>query len=122
MKRTGPTKQETREIIVGLEKTGKSTSKQIWKDLAEKLNRATRQRSKVNVFQLNKLAKKNKGKILVVPGKVLGTGSIDEVIEVACLSCSDSAREKIESMEGKVIELSSLVNSKTEAKKMVIIQ
>jgi len=119
---TGPTKQETRTLIVDLEKYGKKSGKKVWKTIANNLNKSTRNRAKVNVYHLNKLAKKQKNKTFVVPGKVLATGFVDEKIEVACLDYSEKAKEKIMEQKGKIISLKELINEKTKEEKMVIIK
>ena len=59
--------------------------------LAQKLSSSTRKQSKVNLDELNKL-KENK---VIVAGKVLGKGSIQKKIEVAALSFSKQAEEKL---------------------------
>ncbi|MCR4335016.1 MAG: 50S ribosomal protein L18e [archaeon] len=115
-------KKSTKELIVSLEKHGKKTKKKIWKSLAERLAKPTRIRAKVNVDKLNKLAKKQKGKIFVVPGKVLAMGVIDMQLNVACFEYSAKAKEKIESQKGKIISLTELIESKPKESEMVIVQ
>ena len=66
-------------------------------------------------------AAKNAGKTIVVPGKVLATGVAGAKIEVACISCSAAARQKIVKAGGKVISIKQLAQAKPEASKMVII-
>ena len=122
MKRTGPTNENTKEIIVAFEKQAKKTDKTVWKDIAKRLKKPTRIRAKTNVFALEKIAKKNNGKILVVPGKILAAGEINSKVDVACLDCSEKAKEKIEAQKGKVMTLTELVESKADVKKMVIVQ
>jgi len=120
--RTGPTKQETRDTIVKLEKYGKKTKKAVWKDLAKRLKKPSRIRAKINVYRLNELAEKNKDKILVIAGKVLAKGNIEKKIEVACFTYSEKAKEKIIANKGTIISLTDLIDKKISADKMVIIQ
>ncbi len=120
--RTGPTNEMTREIIVDLEKEGKKTGKKVWGEIASRLSKPTRSRAEINVYSLNVLAKKNEGCILVVPGKVLATGSADTKIDVACFACSEKARKTIHGAKGKVMNLKELIESKTASNKMVIVQ
>ncbi len=115
-------KKSTKELIVSLEKQGKKTKKNVWKSLAKRLAKPTRIRAKVNVDKLNKLAKKQKAKVFVVPGKVLSMGFIDTKIEVACFNYSEKAREKIEEQKGKVLSLSELIDAKPKESEMVIVQ
>jgi len=120
--RTGPTKQETRDTIVKLEKYGKKTKKAIWKDLTKRLKKPSRIRAKINVYRLNELAEKNKDKILVVAGKVLAKGNVETKIEVACFNYSEKAEQKINAKKGNIMLLTDLIDKKISADKMVIVQ
>jgi len=115
MKRTFPSKESTRKLIIALEKKGKKDKAGVWLGIAGKISSPTRIRAKVNLWKLSKLAAKNKGKLLVVPGKVLGTGELENSAEVAAFSFSDSAKKKIEKVKGKVISLQELIESKAKA-------
>jgi len=119
---TGPTKQETRTIIVDLEKYSKKSGKKIWKTIAKTLGKSTRNRARVNVYHLNRLSKKQKDKTFIVPGKVLATGDVDGKIEVACLGYSGKAKEKIEKQKGRILTLKELIEEKPKAEKMVIVK
>ena len=120
--KTGPTKQETRDTIVKLEKYGKKTKNPIWKDLAKRLKKPSRIRAKINVYKLNKLAEKNKDKIFVVAGKVLAKGNIETKIEVACFNYSEKAEQKIIAKKGTIMLLTDLIDKKINANKTVIVQ
>jgi len=120
--RTGPTNKSTRELIVDLEKAGKKLDKKVWGEIAYRLSAPSRRRAQINVYKLSILAKKNKGRILVVPGKVLSNGKVDGLIEVACFSISAKAKEAIEEAKGKVMSLKDLIESKAASNKMVIVQ
>ncbi|MFH1390684.1 MAG: 50S ribosomal protein L18e [Candidatus Diapherotrites archaeon] len=115
-------KKSTKKLIVSLEKQGKKTKKAVWKSIAERLAKPARIRAKVNVDKLNKLAKKQKDKIFVVPGKVLSMGEINTKIEVACLDYSEKARKKIEAHKGKILSLTELIEAKPKESEMVIVQ
>ena len=119
---TGPTKQETRIIIVDLEKYSKKSGKKIWKTIAKTIGKSTRNRPVVNIYHLNKLAKKQKDKTFIVPGKILATGDVESKIEVACLNYSEKAKEKIEKQKGKILTLKELIEEKPKADKMVIVK
>jgi len=119
--RTGPTKKATRELIVSLEKLGKSSKKGFWGEIARRLSAPSRRRVEVNVYELNGLAKRNEGRMLVVPGKVLAKGSADTEINVACLACSEKARKTIEAAKGKVLTLRELSTSKIDKPNMLVI-
>jgi len=119
---TGPTKQETRTIIVDLEKYSKKSGKQIWKRIAEELSKGSRRRAKINLYQLNVIAKKNKDKTFIVPGKVLGTGVVDGKVDVVCLDYSENAGKKVAQQKGKIFTIKEFLGTKPKADKMVIVK
>jgi len=118
----GPTKKETRDLIIKLEKKSKKAGKAFWKDIAKRLAKPSRGRASVNVYKLEAIAKKNNNKVLVVPGKILATGNIETKIVVAGLDCSEKARKKIETAKGKVMSIEELLESKEKESNMVIVK
>ena len=97
--------------IIQFEKHFKKTKKPVWKDLAKILKKSRRQRTSLNIWKLEKLAKKFSGKTLVVPGKILGSGTLTEKIKVYALEYSDSAIKKINS-KGQALIISEVVKEK----------
>ncbi len=83
------------------------------KNLGKRIGKSRSHRAEVNVGKISKLTKK--GDSIVVPGKVLGTGSIDHAVTVAAMRFSESARRKIEAAGGKAMAI-----EKLEAKARVI--
>ncbi len=104
-----------------MKKTSNERKERIWRDLAERLSKPRRVLPAVNIAKINLLAVKNKGKLLVVPGKVLGKGELSKKVEVAALEFSASALTKINS-NGKAMSLVELLNSKRKASEMVIVK
>ena len=93
MKRTGPTNEYTRNLIQELKKHSSSQKTNFWKSIASNLEKSTRQRRKVNLSKINKLTKENE--IIIVPGKVLGSGNLTKKVTVAAFQFSDTAKDKI---------------------------
>ena len=93
MKRTGPTNPELAKLIEDLKKLSLDEKAPIWKRIAKDLAKPTRQRRVVNISRLNRFSKPKE--IIIVPGKVLGTGELGHEITVAAWQFSDSAKEKI---------------------------
>ncbi|MDO8627167.1 MAG: 50S ribosomal protein L18e, partial [Candidatus Diapherotrites archaeon] len=83
MKRTGPTKESTRKLAVGLEKQSKKSKKNIFRRIADEITKPTRHRVEVNLWKLNLMSKQFQGKTLVVPGKILSYGKLENPITVA---------------------------------------
>jgi large subunit ribosomal protein L18e len=73
----------------------------IWRELAKRLEAPSNNYAKVNLSQLNRHT--NPGDVVIVPGKVLGAGSIDHPISIGAPSFSDSARSKILTAGGTVL-------------------
>jgi len=57
----------------------------------------------VNLSRLNRHTKE--GETVVVPGKVLGAGSIDHPLNVAAFAFSEKARSKILRARGKCLSI-----------------
>ena len=67
-------------------------------------------KTQVNVGKIAKHAKK--GDIVLVDGKLLGSGKISFPVTVYTLSTTKAAREKIEKANGKVLKTSELKTKK----------
>ena len=122
MKRTGPTKESTKETILKLEKYGKANKQNIWLVLAKQLAKSTRERTKVNLWKFTNQKDKLSGKIVVIPGKVLGDGMIDFPVNVAALSFSEKAKQKIADNKGKTLTLKDLMEMKPKASELMIMK
>ena len=101
MKRTGATNENLKGLVKDLKKSSYSQEAGIWKRVASDLEMPSRQRRVVNLSRLNRFTKDNE--TVVVPGKVLGAGSISHSIVIAALAFSENAKEQIEKAKGKCI-------------------
>ncbi len=122
MKVTGPTELSTQVLIRKLEKLGKSSGKAVWLDLAERLGKPRRIRPSVNLWKLEKMAKKFSGKILLVPGKVLSYGQLNSALTVCALEFSAEASRKISEHKGKALPLDEFISKPADANAIVIIK
>lgn len=116
-------KLETIKLVASLEKAGRVTKKAIWKDLAERLQAPTRNKVVINVEKINYLAKKFKGKTLIVPGKILSQGELTEKVSVVAVTASELAQKKINS-SGKFVTLAEYSKNpaKIEVNKTIIVK
>ncbi len=121
MKKTGPTREATRKLVVQLEKYGKANKQRIWIDVSKVVAKPRRSRITVNLWKIGKLAAKFKGKILVVAGKVTSVGKT-EGVNVAAKEFSERALVKIKEGGGKAFTLSELMEAKPKASDLVIIK
>lgn len=115
-----PEQKKSHKISVSIKKHGKG--KKIFRDIAERISGSRKNLAKVNLWKLEKLAKTQKGKILVVPGFVLGEGEVSVPLTVAAYSFSKNAAQKIRDAKGKAISLEELAKEKEKTSSMVIIK
>ncbi|MFH0897510.1 MAG: 50S ribosomal protein L18e [Candidatus Bathyarchaeota archaeon] len=91
----------------------------IWRTLAEKLEKPKHSRCAVNLSRINRYTKD--GETVTVPGKVLGSGTLDHKVSVAAFSFSEEARRKVEAAGGKCLIFSDLVKKNHKGKDLKII-
>ncbi len=95
------------ELIRFLRRKANEVGARIWRDVAERLEKPRSRRAEVNVSRINRYT--GPGDVVVVPGKVLGAGSIDHPVCVAAFAFSANARRKIEAAGGECISIRELV-------------
>ena len=122
VKRTGPTSKNTKTLAIDLGKHAMQSKHAIYGVLSEALLSSTRTRAEINLHRLEQLATLHKGKILVVPGKILATGEITLPVEVAAFRYSASAKNKITAAKGKILSLQQLIEQKIPANKLVLVK
>ncbi len=110
--------QEMEELKQLLRKTSKEKGVNIWKRVAEDLDKPTRNRINVNIYKLSSNTKKDE--TVIVPGKVLGMGELSHSVNVAAYSFSEEAMKKINT-KGKALNIRDLVKNNPEGKKVRII-
>ncbi len=119
MKRTGATNPLLQELIGELKKRANEQSVNLWKRVALDLEKPTRQRRVVNLSRINRYTEENE--VIVVPGKVLGTGSLNHKLTIAAFQYSDGAKEKLEKSKSTVVSLLELSKESPSGKKIRII-
>lgn len=107
VRRTGPTNIVLRKLIRKLKKAANEHNAPIWDYVAELLGRPARKRVVVNVSRINRYAEV--GETVIVPGKVLGAGTLEKPVNVAAFSFSFSAAEKIKQAGGRVMSIEDLL-------------
>lgn len=114
-------KLETQKLIASLEKTSRKTKKRFWKNIAEIINKPTRNKININLSKLDEMGEKFKGKTIVVPGKILSNGEIKNKIKVIAIEASEKAKEKVNS-KGELILLKDFISEKVNVKDLVIVK
>jgi large subunit ribosomal protein L18e len=119
MKKLRTTNPELIKLIRLLRKQSNENKANIWRDIAEDLAKPRRNRLTVNLSRLNRHTQKND--VVIVPGKVLGAGTIDHPVTVAALAFSERAREKILAARGKCLSFSGLIKKNPKGSNIKII-
>lgn len=106
-------------LIRALKKASQESGAKIWRDIADRLSCSRKGRVAVNLSRLNRHTKK--GETVVVPGKVLGAGSIDHPLNVAAFTFSERARLKIRRARGKCLSILKLMEKNPKGTNVKII-
>ncbi len=106
-----------RKLIEDLKKKSSEENVKIWKRIATDLERPTRIRRIINISKLDRYTKKDD--VVVVPGKVLGSGELGHSVTVAAFTFSDQARDKINKV-GKTLSLNDLLKTNPKGKNVRI--
>jgi len=106
VRKTKSTNPELTGLISFLKKQSREEGANIWLDVAGYLAKPSRKRITVNLSQLSRHAKKNE--VIVVPGKVLGTGTIKHPITVAAFDFSATAKNKLKAAKAKHLSIPEL--------------
>ncbi|MCX8186807.1 MAG: 50S ribosomal protein L18e [Sulfolobales archaeon] len=119
MRRTGPTNIMLRKLIKELKKASNKYKAPVWDYVADLLSKPSRDRVVVNLGRLNRYV--SDGDVVVVPGKVLGVGSLNKKITLAVASISLSAADKVKASGSRLMHIRDLLNEDPEGKGVKVI-
>ena len=91
-----------------------------WFKIAQILSASTRQYSSVNLGQIDKVSKQ--GEIIVVPGKVLSSGSLTKKVRIASLGISAEAKDKLKETKSEYVYLAKEIQSNVKAEGVRVIR
>jgi len=117
--KTGPSNEHLVQLIQELRKVCATQKAALWGRIADDLSRATRQRRAVNVSRINRSTAANE--IVIVPGKVLGSGMVDHSVTVAAFAFSTSAKQRIQEAKGKTLSIPELLKQNPQGKNIRIL-
>jgi large subunit ribosomal protein L18e len=120
VKETKSTNPELIKLIRFLKKQSNENEAKIWRDVATHLAKSRQRRARVNLSRINRHTKKSD--IVVVPGKVLGAGTIEHTVTVAALNASKRAKEKLTTAKAKFLSIPELVEKNPKGSKIKIIR
>ena len=107
MKNTLKTDPNLVALINDLKRETRDGNAAIWRDIALRLERPSRNWAEVNLSKLERNVKD--GDVVIVPGKVLGAGNLNKKVTVAAFRFSASAAKAIENAGGKKLTIAELV-------------
>jgi len=118
-KRIKSTNPELLRLIRFLRKKSRENEAAIWRRIAEMLLKSKRRRIAVNISRISRYTKENDE--VIVPGKVLGSGTIDHPVKVAAFAFSDKARSKIIKAKGECLTIPELAEMNPKGSNIKII-
>jgi large subunit ribosomal protein L18e len=92
-----------RRASVMLEKAGRKQKAPIWSEASGLLSNPASTRVEVNLGRLSRIAKE--GEAVFVPGKVLGTGLMEQKVTVGAFAYSAGAKSKIKASGGAALSV-----------------
>ena len=120
MKETKSTNPELIQLIGLLKKESREKQTGIWLDIADYLSKTRSQRISVNLSTVNRNTKRND--VVVIPGKLLGSGTIDHAVTVASFSVSEKAKEKLVATKAKYLSIPELLEKNPKGANVRIIR
>jgi len=120
MKRSRTTTPQLKGLIDGLVQKTYREEAPIWREIAKRLSRSASQSSSVNLGHISRYTQK--GDVVAVPGKVLGSGSLGHPITIGAYTFSEAAREKIASLGGTCLTLGELSEHYPKGTKIRILE
>ena len=102
-----------------LKRASRENDAPIWKSIAKRLEGPNRNWPVVNVSKIEYNVSKN-GKV-VIPGKLMGGGTLSKKVTVSAYSFTKSAVEKIEDAGGKCMIYNDFIKKNPSGKDVVVI-
>ena len=106
---TNKTNGRLKALVTSLSKIIRRSRLRLWRSITEELEGPRRIRREVNVSKISRYG--DEGKVIIIPGKVLGAGKIEKSLTVAALSFSRQAKRKIEEAGGKCLMIEEVLES-----------
>ena len=118
MRETKTTNPEIVQLIRFLKKQSREKNAGIWLDVAENLSKPSRHRVAVNLSKINRYTEKNA--TIIVPGKVLASGTLDHAVTVAAFNASDKAKAKLAAAKAKYMSITELMEKNPQGSNVTI--
>lgn len=105
--------------IYTLKQAYKKSNSHIWLAAIEYLSKSSSRRPAVNIGKVSRLTKE--GDLVLVPGKILGGGTISHKVTVGAYSFSEKAYWKIQKAGGNAMPLSKFIKKFPNGKGVILI-
>lgn len=106
-----------KRLLNALRKAG--VQRPVWKRVREILSGASRREPSVNLYRLSRLTKK--GDVVVVPGKLLGVGSLSHPLTVAYVDASKPALLGLKQSQSQAVPLEAFLKDHANEKHIKIV-
>lgn len=107
-------------LIDALKEKARSIDAPIWRDMAKRLETPGRNYAEVNLSKINRHSDENE--MIVVPGKVLGAGSLAHAVTIAAVAFSATAQEKIANAGGKYMTIEQMMDENPSGSRIKILK
>ena len=113
------TNQALIALIGDLKDQSRSTGSALWRDVALRLEKSRSNWAEPNLSRLSRYAAE--ADVVLVPGKLLGSGEFTSNHTIAAYSGSNGAREKIEAAGGRIMTYGELMTENPTGTGVVIL-
>lgn len=117
VKKTNP---RLTDLIAMLKEASRTNDANVWREMAKRLESPGRNYAEVNISKISRYA--NDNETILVPGKVLGSGVIDQPVVVAALNFSSSATSKIQHADGRCMTIEDLLRDNPKGSNVRILR
>ncbi|UCF50588.1 MAG: 50S ribosomal protein L18e [Thermoplasmatales archaeon] len=106
-------------LIHELKKQANENDAPIWKDVALRLQKPSKNWSEVNLDRISRYI--GDKETALIPGKVLSDGNLTKKVTIAAWSFSGKSQEKIKNAGGKYVTIQELIKSNPKGKDIRIL-
>ncbi len=117
-KKTNKTNPNLVSLIQRLKDASRTNEAPVWRDIAIRLEGPASNWAEVNVSKLNRYAEEND--VVVIPGKLLGSGDLAKQLTVAAYRFSGQAKDKVKNAGGQNMSIDELIAKNPKGSKIRI--
>ena len=120
MKSNAKTNPRLVRLIDDLKAASRDNGVALWRDVARRLEKPSRNYAAVNLSKINRHTGPND--LVLIAGKVLGSGDLEHSVTVAALGFSGQAMSKIEGAGGRCLRIENLVKEHPKGSSIKILR